>query len=172
MKPQDVVVLLKRITPRGRLMQQKDLAASLSLSAAEVSESIERCRNAKLVDESKQHVNVLALKEFLVHGLKYVFPVEIGNIARGIPTALSASPIKEQISSGKESFVWEHKNGTIRGQKIEPLYHTVPDASMNDDKLYQLLVIMEVLRMGRVREREIAIRELDKYLDAYGREQD
>lgn len=168
MRPQDIVVLLKKMTPSGRRMLNKDIAASLGISPAEISEAMERCRISQLVDNDKVRVNTLALKDFLVYGLRYVFPVQLGGVVRGIPTAVSASPFKEQLVQGKDVYVWPHKKGTVRGQAIPPLYSTVPEAVANDDELYRLLAIVDMLRMGRVREREIAITELDKSFAGYG----
>lgn len=168
MKPQDLVVLMKKMTPKGQIMMNKDVAVSLGISASEVSEAMERCRVAQLVDNTKKKVNVLALKDFLVSGLRYVFPIQPGALVRGIPTAVSASPISQYVPSGNEVFVWPYKKGTIRGQAITPLYSTVPEAIMQDEDLYRLLVIADTLRFGRVRERDIAIQELDKYIMAYG----
>ena len=128
---------------------------------------MERCRIAQLVDSKKARVNTLALKDFLVSGLRYVFPIQPGNLVRGLPTAVSASPIKDYVDSGKEAFVWPYKGGTLRGQAISPLYKTVPEAVLRDEELYHLLVIADTLRMGHAREREIAIRELDKYIATY-----
>ena len=168
MKPQDVAILLKRMTPQGKGMLNKDIAASLGISASEVSEAMERCRVAQLVDNEKKRVNALALKDFLVNGLRYVFPIQPGSIVRGVPTAISAAPINQYIPSENESFVWPYKNGTMRGQSITPLYATLPKAVEQDADLYQLLVIADTLRMGRVRERNIAIQELDKHIANYG----
>lgn len=168
MRPQDIVVLLKKMTPAGRQMLNKDLAASLGISPAEISEALERCRVSQLVDSTKKNVNALALKDFLVYGLKYVFPAVPGSVVRGVPTAVSASPVKEQVAQGKDVYVWPYKKGTMRGQAITPLYATVPEAVANDEELYKLLVIVDTLRMGRVREREIAISELDKSFALYG----
>ena len=167
MKPQDVVVLMKRITPQGQTMLNKDIAQSLGISASEVSEAMERCRVAQLVDNAKKRVNVLALKDFLTGGLRYVFPIQPGNLVRGVPTAVSAAPINQYIPSD-EVFVWPYKKGAVRGQAITPLYSTIPEAVEQDADLYKLLVIADTLRMGRVRERDIAIQELDKYIAAYG----
>lgn len=167
MRPQDVVILLKKMTDEGSRMMNKDVAATLGISPSEVSEAMERCRIAQLVDSKKARVNTLALKDFLVSGLRYVFPIQPGNLVRGLPTAVSASPIKDYVDSGKEAFVWPYKGGTVRGQAISPLYKTVPEAVLRDEELYHLLVIADTLRMRRVREREIAIRELDKYIAAY-----
>ena len=149
-------------------MLNKDVAQSLGISPAEISDAMERCRIAQLVDNDKVHVNTLALKDFLVYGIRYVFPAVTGRVMRGVPTSVSASPIKEQIAQVKDVYVWPYKKGTMRGQAITPLYPTVPEAVANDEELYKLLVIVDTLRMGRAREREIAISELDKSFVQYG----
>ena len=149
-------------------MLNKDIAQSLGISPAEISDAMERCRIAQLVDNDKVRVNTLALKDILVYGIRYVFPAVTGRVMRGVPTAVSASPIKDQIAQGKDVFVWPYKKGTVRGQAIAPLYATVPEAVANDEELYKLLVIVDTLRMGRAREREIAISELDKSFAQYG----
>ena len=171
MKPQDIVILLKKLTFEGKNLSCRGLATSLGISASSVSESLERCKKAQLVDRHKKKVNVLALQEFLVHGIAYVFPVEAGRVGRGVPTHVSASPIQEHIASNAESFVWHYAKGTARGQQIEPLYPTVPEAALRDEELYQLLVIVDALRMGRVREKEIAIDELTKRINGYAENQ-
>ena len=169
MRPQDVVILLKKTTKSGRNLLNKDIASSLKISASEVSEALERCRIAKLVDRNKQKVNIMALEEFLIYGLKYVFPVQPDSVVRGVSTAFSASPIKEEISQGKEKYVWPYNKGTERGQGIEPLYKSVPEIVNSDTELYELLVIVDTLRIGKIREIEIATAELKKRFQEYGR---
>ena len=171
MLPQDIVVLLKKMTTQGRTMSCRGLADSLGMSASNVSKSLERCKKAQLIDRHKKKVNVLALQEFLIHGIAYVFPVEAGRVGRGVPTYVSAAPISEEISNGTESYVWHYVRGTGRGQHIEPLYSSVPEAAMRDEELYQLLVIVDTLRIGRAREKEIAIKELRIRLDRYAEDQ-
>ena len=117
------------------------------------------------MDESKKTIYRLALKEFLLYGLKYVFPVELGPVVRGIPTAHSAPPISGKIVAGNEVFVWEYNKGDSRGQSIVPLYKTVPEIVNSDNELYELLVIIDTIRVGRAREISIAIEELNKRLD-------
>lgn len=169
MKPQDIVILLKMIALKNESWTSARLATELKISASEVSGALERCRIAKLVDNTKRKVNVLALEDFLVHGLKYVYPPQPGAIVRGVATSFSAEPIKSKIRQGSDSFVWPYKQGSDRGQSVEPLYRTVPEACLNDSSLYELLVITDTLRMGRVREMEIAINELKIRLDAYAK---
>ena len=169
MKPQDIVILLKMVALKRELWTSARLANELKISASEVSGALERCRIAKLVDNTKRKVNVLALEDFLVHGLKYVYPPQPGAVMRGIATSFSAEPIKSKVRQGSDSFVWPYKYGKDRGQSVEPLYRTVPEACQNDGLLYELLVIADTLRMGRVREMEIAINELKIRLNDYAK---
>lgn len=167
MRPQDVVVLLKKTTAKGRNMSGKQLAAALGISQSEVSESLERSRISGLVDSSKRKVNTQALKGFLVYGLRYAFPVVPGGIVRGIPTAASASPLKERIVQGEENFVWPSSDGTMRGQSLSPLYPSIPFAAGQDPELYALMVAADALRIGRARERDIAIELFDNQFMSY-----
>lgn len=148
-------------------MTNAQIAKELGISASEVSEALERCRIARLIDNLKQRVNILALKEFMVHGLKYVFPVQPQAKVRGIPTAISAPPLNEKIISEKDAYVWPDAKGNIRGEAIVPLYRTVPEAVRIDPMLHSLLAIADVFRIGRAREVELAKVELDSILSTY-----
>ena len=167
MRPQDVVVMLKMLADAEVVETMTSIAESLCISQSEVSGALERCRIAKLVNETKKRLNVLALRDFLVSGLQYVFPAIVGPIVRGVSTYISASPIMETVSADGESYVWPYKKGSSRGTSIIPLYSTVPEAVQKDMELYKLLVIVDTLRVGKTREREVAIKELDKYLKHY-----
>jgi len=167
MKEQDLVILLKKLTGKGRSLSIRKLAEELGMSASSVSESLERSKQAQLVDRNKKHVNILALQEFLIHGVAYVFPAQPGRVGRGIPTYVSASPLKEQLAANADAYVWHHVRGTARGQQIKPLYPSLPEAVLRDIELYELLVIVDALRIGRAREKEIAISELNKRFEHY-----
>ena len=171
MRQQDLLVLLKKMTPEGSRLSCRGIAAALGMNPSSVSASLERCKKAQLVDRNKKRVNVLALREFLIHGVAYVFPAEPGRVGRGVPTGVSASPIKEQITSNTDTFVWHDVKGNARGQQIEPLYLTAPKAAQADEELYQWLVIVDTLRMGRAREKEVAINELNKRIEHYAENQ-
>jgi len=164
MRPQDIVVLVKILSMNNNDWRNIDIANALQISPSEVSEALNRCKIARLIDNKKRSIHINAFKEFIIYGLKYVFPTEPGAMVRGIPTAHSASPIKEHISSGVDVYVWPYAKGNIRGQSIEPLYKTIA-ASVHEDKLfYELLVIIDTIRVGRVREINFAIEELEKRL--------
>lgn len=167
MRPQDIVILLKKVTLTGRDMTNARIAKELGISASEVSESLERCRIARLVDNLKQRVNILALREFMIHGLKYVFPVQPQAKVRGVATAISAPPMSNKIFSDNDVYVWPDPNGNIRGEAITPLYRTVPAAVKIDPMLHGLLALADVFRIGRPREVELAKVELDSILSTY-----
>lgn len=165
MRPQDIVVLLKIIALQRDDWRNIDIATALHISPSEVSEALNRCRIARLIDTKKRNVFMKAFNEFLVYGLKYVFPTEPGAIVRGVATAHSASPIKEKISSGSDVYVWPYSKGNVRGQAIEPLYPTLPEAVQEDPLFYELLAIADTFRVGRVREISIAVEELKKRMN-------
>jgi hypothetical protein len=113
----------------------------------------------------QERINVTGVIEFLVHGLKYVFPPHRGTMTRGIATSYAAAPLKRFIARGKEPIpVWPFAEGSERGVELEPLYRTVPFAASRDPALYELLAIADALREGRARERKIAEEQLRKRL--------
>lgn len=165
MRPQDVPILLKILScaARGVHWQMKDLAGGLGISPSEVSESLNRSHLAGLIDLKKAKVNRYALLEFLQKGISYVFPQQPGPIVRGVKTAHSAPPLNKKISS-EDSYVWPYSEGDAKGQAIEPLYPTLVKAALDDPYLYQALALIDALRVGRAREKELAARELERLI--------
>lgn len=161
LKPQDIVILLKIIALGKQSWFHHTLAHDLGLSQSEVSQSLNRSRYAGLIDETRKKVNKIAFTEFLIHGITYAFPQQPGAIVRGVLTAHSAEPLNKIIQAN-EKYVWPYAKGLDRGQAIEPLYNTVVEASLKDRSLYELLTMVDAIRVGRVREKEIAKKELEK----------
>lgn len=163
MRPQDVVVLLKIISLEGNWLN-KDLSVSLFISPSEISESLNRSMIARLIAPDKRTVFKSAFIKFIEHGLAFVFPAEPGVIVRGIPTAHSAPILKEYIA-GSETFVWPLPSGNAKGQAIQPLYPKQALAALEDDKLYDMLALVDSIRVGKVREREKAVELLRQYFN-------
>lgn len=161
MRPHDIVILLKIAAKGEKPWFMKDLAYELGISASEVSESLNRSAIAGLISPDKKRLMRLAIMDFLTYGLRYVYPQRAGALVRGVPTAHSAMPLKEVISSS-EPYVWPYAEGKVRGQMIEPLHPKVPEASLKDETFHELLALCDSLRVGKVRERNIAIEELRK----------
>ena len=140
-----------------------DLVKSLHLSQSEISESLNRSSLAGLIDAGKKNVRRLSLMEFLEHGIHYVFPQQPGALVIGIPTAHSHPFIKKKIVSS-EYYVWPFIDGKVRGQTIEPLAKSAVKAVKEDAALYKLLALVDVIRVGKTRERKIALEELKKMI--------
>jgi hypothetical protein len=159
MSPLDIVVLLKIAGLGSQSWNQLSLAGELHISQSEISKSIARSRYAGLLDPTGKKIRNQTLLNFLVFGIAVVFPQQPGAIVRGIPTAHSAPPLNQIIQS-EEPFVWLSGKGTSRGQSIAPLYPSVVHAAQIDNALYELLALVDAIRVGKVREKEIAIKEL------------
>ncbi len=163
MRPHDIVILLKIAAKGKQPWLMKDLSYELSISASEVSESINRSVIAGLISFNKKDLLKLNLLDFLNHGLRYVYPEQPGALVRGIATAHAAPPLNKIIVS-QEPYVWPYGNGNVRGQAITPLHPKVPEAALKDENFYILMALADALRVGRAREKELAVIELKKRL--------
>ena len=161
MRPQDIVILLKIICYGSKKWYSKDLATDLALSPSEVSNSLQRNAVAGLLDTEKKKVRMQALLEFLIYGIQYVFPQKPGSLVRGIPTAHSHPFMKKYFTSDQQ-YVWPDPESDEKGYAIPALYPGAVKAVKKDDKLYLMLAIVDVLRLGKTREKKIAIEELKK----------
>ncbi len=163
MRPHDIAVLAKIIVKHDDEWQNKTLAEELFISSSEISESLNRSRTAMLIDHNKKKVNKEGFLEFVIHGLPFVFPGELGPLQRGIPTAHSHSFMKQQFDSNTE-YVWPDFEGVVLGMVLEPLYENQTKATKIDAQLYKLLALMDVMRVGKVREKDLAKSELQNML--------
>jgi hypothetical protein len=157
---QDVVVLVKLVSYGGQRPPIAQIGADLGLSASQVHLSLRRLGQSRLISDDGRPI-LRSVEEFLVHGVKYSFPARRGEPTRGIPTAYAAPPLSERMSGNSDPPpVWPAAEGTVRGTTFEPLHKTVPLAVARDPTLYELLALIDALRDGRARERQIAEREL------------
>lgn len=161
LKPQDVVVVLKLISIAQRSWSYVQLANELCMSASEINAGVKRALRARLLvqlgEGTQPRPNRKAVEEFLIHGVKYAFPPDHGAIVRGMKTAHAADPmVRELVYDGQNPPVWPWAEGVDRGPSLSPLYKSVPMAAQQDSALYELLALVDVIRDGRARERNIA----------------
>jgi DNA-binding Lrp family transcriptional regulator len=169
MRGQDIAILLKLAILNAPQTPSKNLAESLSVSQSEVSKSLKRCADAGLIHISgaDKRVNRSGLFEFLAHGLKYAFPPERGSMARGVPTAAAAEPLKSRfLEDNDPPTVWPYAEGKVRGISLAPLYKGAPKAALRDPTFYGVLALCDAIRSGRSREQSLAIELLEKEIDA------
>lgn len=161
MRPHDVAILLKIIGIDSQHWNLAGLSSALRISLSEISESLNRSWIANLIDYKKKKINRQNLMEFLEHGVKYVFPQHPGTMARGIPTAHSHAFMKKYFKS-EMNYVWPDNNGKELGLVIEPFYPKQVESVKEDEKFYKLLALVDVIRVGKVREIKYAVDELKK----------
>lgn len=160
LKPQDVVVLLKLIA-QGHSGSCAALADQLYISPSEVHAALKRATEAGLLDPVQRMPIRKALEEFLVHGLKYVYPPKRGSLTRGVLTAYAAPPLSAHFAQSDEPPpVWPDAEGSESGYALYPLYPSAPKAARKDERLYALLSLVDAIRDGRARERALAEKEL------------
>lgn len=153
LRPHDVLVLLQlAIEPETTF---RSLAADVGLSLGEAHNAAKRLELARLIFLHEQTVNVSATLEFLVCGVPYAFPPQLGAPSRGIATAFSASPLNREFPSN-QLLVWPDHRGDSRGVALLPLSPVVAVIWEGNQELYQLLTLVDAVRVGRARERKRA----------------
>lgn len=137
------------------------LSSFTGISKSEVSNIIKRSEFSGLClrdyHNNRPKVNKKALLEFLVYGIRYVFPVRPAEMVRGIPTAFFAPMLQSKLmSAGEDVWVWQDGYGKTKGLSIKPLHASVPKGAKIDTNLYELMALVDALRLGRAREVAIA----------------
>ena len=170
LKPQDVFIVLKLVALGRQPWTYIQLASELFMSASEINAGVKRAIRARLAGaapggKGNPLPNLIALNEFLVHGVKYAFPPDRGSLTLGVPTAHAAAPLAGQIEPYEElPPVWPTPEGTVKGYAYSPLYTSVPKAALADPKLHELLALVDAIRDERSRVANLAIKELQARL--------
>lgn len=159
MKPVDTVVAAKLVSVATNGISYQGLSESLGVSAAEAHAASRRLIKAQLFRDKDRQVPYpkrQALLEFWVHGLKYVYPAEVGAPSRGVPTSVGALPLSAHFPvTGEGVPVWPSADGNVRGPALEPVHPSALTAAQ-DPRVYELLTLIDALRVGRAREQHLA----------------
>ncbi len=167
-KGQDIIILLLiRLHPEVSWTHAAiSQATGLSLSQCHL--SLNRLRESGLLSKGMSaswNAPEARFIEFIIHGFKYVFPPKIGMRARGIPTAHSAPFLADTFrNSNTQDYVWPDPQGTHKGNSLEPIHpcqlrfvRGKPTMeSLKNREMYELLVCLDLLRIGGARERNWA----------------
>lgn len=87
-------------------------------------------------------------------------------MTRGMPTAYAAPPLSDLIHAGLDPIpVWPDAEGEVRGELFKPLFRFAPAAARADSKLYECLSLIDALRGGRARERNLAKEHLTRLIN-------
>ncbi len=164
LKGQDLVVLAALMGDDASHEPYAGLGRRTCLSASETHASVKRLLAASLLGGDRRVRRRNAI-EFLVHGLRYAFPLRpVGEMAKGLATAYAAPVASGAFVSTGLKPVWRSPDGDVFGQAFEPLYATAPQAAAKDRGLYDRLAVLDMLRGGRLRERQFAEAKLEEML--------
>ena len=76
---------------------------------------------------------------------------------RGVPTAWAAPPLSNEIVQIDElPPVWPAADGEVRGLALEPLHPTAPGLAGSDPWMYEMLALIDGIRIGDARVRRVA----------------
>ncbi len=162
-KGQDIVVLAALMSAKGT-SPYLALADKSQLSVSEAHASIKRLQAASLVN-AERHLIKRNVEEFLLHALKYTFPLRMsGGSSVGMPTAYAAPIAEKEFVIVGRAPVWCGSEGEVNGIGIEPIYSSAPLAAKRSREMYDRLALIDMLRGGRVRERQYAERKLKEMI--------
>lgn len=174
LKPQDIVISIKLLQVRegAAVPTYAELAMALKMSPSEAHAGVRRAVEVGLLRRSGDSPSRMplpvrtALGEFLVSGLKYVWPGKFGATSRGVPTCTSVPGVASELGvpeSGRP-LVWKHPLGTTRGETVAPLYSKLPEVCMHDPWLHAWLALVDILRCQTGREASLAANTIQRRL--------
>ncbi len=161
LRPQDIAVALELALEPGEGFAA--LAEAVGLSMSEAHGSVKRLTQARLLSREARRIAPSALLNFIGSGVPHAFPAIVGAEARGIPTAAAGPPLAKEFPSAVQ-YVWPSAEGKVRGQSLTPLYPKAVGIALRRPGLYELLTLVDALRVGQARERRRATQLLQEHL--------
>ena len=162
-----VVALALRVLERRNqeFVGYAELSRLLCISTSETYKSTRRLILSRLVIFDTVKPILGPLYDYVVYGVPHAFPGNFGGPSRGIATAWAAEPLVKTFPQGNDlPPVWPWAEGNVRGFVVEPLHPKVPQAVRNLPELYEFLALVDALRVGRARDREMARKRLKELL--------
>ncbi|HEY0928532.1 MAG TPA: hypothetical protein VGE27_01330 [Gemmatimonas sp.] len=155
LRPFDIAVALRLVlVPEDRY---EPLANALATSTSAVHRAVARLQQAGLCGMGTRTVNKEALREFLVHGVRYTFPPVHGPERTGLPTAGAHPALAESLGEqAGPRLVWPSEGGTARGESLTPLFTGMTRVAQRDSRMHELLATVDLLRVGSDEQREAA----------------
>lgn len=167
LRPVDVPVALSlSLQPDATFAE---LAQKLGISSSTAHGAVERLRFSGLLRPApgRNHVvNLPAFEEFLYHGIRYAFPARRERKQRGVPTSHAAPVLQGELGSAADPVVWPSALGKVVGASLEPLIPSAPAMASRLPELYDMLTLVDALRIGTARDREAGKRLLAERLGA------
>jgi hypothetical protein len=160
LKGVDILVVLGLLRQPNANWTVRSLAAQLHLPPATVQRSLARLAATPIF--GNRRLSITACEELLTHAVRYVAPGSLGGETRGVPTAWGAPPLAGLLARVGSTPVWPDPHGDVRGVELQPLHPAALMLARSDLEMHELLVLVDGLRVGDARVRELAA----KYLHA------
>lgn len=164
MKNQDIVVLAVLMKDGASHLSYQAISNAAKISVSEAHASVKRLRESDLIN-SERNIKKRNVEEFMIHGLRYMFPMKAtGEPIYGMPTAYAAPVSADVFAVQGEVPVWRNSTGNVLGRACDPIYPSAPEAAAEDPDLYNKLAVVDMLRGGRLRERKFAEQKLKEFI--------
>jgi len=165
LKGVDLIVLLGLLRHPVGGWTVRSLAAELRLPSASVQRSLDRLAVVGVFDARRRRVNVGACEDLFVYALRFIAPAAVGGETRGLPTAWAAPPLVGHLARTDDlPPVWPDPHGEVRGLEVQPLHPRVVSLASADSEMYELLALIDGLRVGDARVRQLAVRMLHDWI--------
>ena len=128
------------------------------MSSSTVWKSLQRLKQAKFFENADPNAKIDARKLFglLAYGVPMFFTAQKTAMVRGIPTGVHSPLWKKRFGGAGVATVWPYGRGKEVGEGLVPIYPSVPSACVLDSTLYEVMATLEILRVGKTRERRVA----------------
>jgi hypothetical protein len=163
LKPVDIVVFAALIVSSSRTWTQAELGRRLGLSQATVHRAFKQLEESGL--KGPDGLRAHPFRGVVIHAVRTIYPAHLGAPSRGVPTA-HAGPGSVDRFPGGRPYVWPSEEGDAYGPGLDPLHPSVPSAALDWVAFHELMALIDVFRIGRVRERAAAQARLDAILEA------
>jgi DNA-binding MarR family transcriptional regulator len=166
LNPSDIYVLAGMLVEPDPEPTLRELARKLHVDHTLVHRALKRAEEASLYRSTAKQVNRANFEELMTHAARFIAPAALGELTRGTPAAWAAKPISARIRQQRDEPppVWPHADGAVRGQALRPLHPAAVQASQENPALADLLAIIDSLRAGDARVRQVAAEELHAVL--------
>jgi len=163
LRPQEVLVTCKLLLLGRSDWTFAALAKDLYMSASEVHASVGRARMAGILSPSsaeRPRVSRPQLLSLVGTSVRDVFFAIRGALVPGVPTSTSAACLQGLFPSRRAvPQVWACAAGRnlVTGESVSPIYPSVPAACQRDARLYRLMALVDVVRVGEPAEQRLAV---------------
>jgi hypothetical protein len=162
LKPLDLLLAAKLASGENPSASVRELGEALGVSKSSIATSLERLRALSLVKEEDgvRRINRLALRDCFEHAARWLAPARIGDFELGLPTAYALPAMASSLLADEDLMVMPLAHGPMRGRAVNPIHPAAPGAAQRDPALHELLALVDVFRIGRARDRQVAAEKL------------